>query len=370
MTVNEKIHPSGMKFREYDIKPYDNDYLIPVVKLLYYLWGGILDENLAFFKWKYEENPLTENPLGMIVLYDGEVVGFKSFYPSLWETGGKSGKIHMLSPTDTVVHPDHRRKGLFTAMTKLSLEMFENTKYRVFINLSANQKAASGNMKLDWYPIEKRTYLRHFGLNGLIDYLLIKTGKRRSVIPDIHYGRFGNIEVSRVPEAKQLAALIGKQELQHGKFRMLQHESYLDYRFKNPKQFYTYYYLWNENSIVGYVIIKPVQSSNNVHIIDYGQSEQNALKILLTHMIEKKYFKMISIWNNNIGKDVFHLLKKLKFRTSPLFEKMEDRMRGPYYLLVRPIKNEPVLEEDWFIDNIDLRKIENWIFKEFCADPD
>ncbi|MBW1899519.1 MAG: GNAT family N-acetyltransferase [Deltaproteobacteria bacterium] len=359
-----------MKFREYDIKPYDNNCLVPVVKLLYYLWGRSLDENLTFFKWKYEENPLTENPLGVIVLYNGEVVGFKSFYPSLWETGGKSGRIHMLSPTDTVVHPDHRRKGLFTAMTKLSLEMFENTNYRVFINLSANQKATSGNMKLDWHPIERRTYLRHFSLIGLIDYLLIKTGRRRPVSQDIHYGRFGNIEVSRVPEAKQLSALIRQQEVQQRKFRMLQQETYLEYRLNHPKQHYIYFYLWHENSIVGYVIIKPLETSNNVHIIDYGRSEQNALKILLTYIIEKKYFKMISIWNNNIGKDVFQLLKKLKFRTSPLFEKIEDRVRGPHYLLARPIKKEPVLEEDWFIDNIDLRKVENWTFKEFCADPD
>jgi hypothetical protein len=78
---------------------------------------------------------------------------------------------------------------------------------------------------------------------------------------------------------------------------------------------------------------------------------------------------MISVWNCGLENETLEILKCLGFKTSPLFEKMENALRGIYYLLVRPVRKE-CREEDWFVQGIDLRTIKSWQLNEFCSDPD
>lgn len=358
-----------MKFRNYEIRNYQNEFLLQVARLQKYLWGGNLEENISFFKWKYEENPYTENPIGIIAFQKDDVIGFKSFYPTRWEIGNKGNKFMMLSPTDTVIHPDHRRKGLFTAMTKMSMKIYKGTQYKTFINLSSNEYTAAGNLKLGWLPVHSITFLRKYNFAGLINYFLIKKTKFKLNKSNITFGKFGNIEVTDKPKVEEMCSVIQKQEQTIGKIRLYKDTEYLKYRFRNPRKRYIFYYFWNNGKITGYLIIKTLKRNNNVHILDYAQSKSTAIQEILRHIINSKYYDMISIWNIDLENELLQTLKRLHFNTNPIYGKIENMLRGSQYLLIRPIRKE-FTEEDWFVQGVDSRNIENWAINEFCYDPD
>lgn len=60
----------------YDIIPYRSEFRDEVVNLLQYLWGEDSIANLSYFRWKYEENPYSDAPLGIVALCQGQIVGF------------------------------------------------------------------------------------------------------------------------------------------------------------------------------------------------------------------------------------------------------------------------------------------------------
>lgn len=358
-----------MNFKNYELRNYQDEFFPEVAGLLQYLWGGTLEKNMSFFKWKYAENPYTANTLGIVCLSGSSVVGFRSFYPSRWEIGSRDNTVSMLSPTDTVIHPEHRRMGLFTQMTKMAMEQYQATDYKAFINLSSNRAAAAGNQRLGWFPMCSRTYLRQYRLSGLLQYFLIRAGAAKPMTPDIALGKFGGIEVTDRPEVEQINSVIRAQAYDGNKIRLYKDAEYLAYRFQNPKKNYIFYYLWKDGRITGYVIMKPLQKNNNAHILDYAQSDGSAVQEILRYIINNRHFGMISVWNCGLENEFLKILKRLRFKTSPLFEKIENALRGVYFLLVRPIRKE-YAEKDWFIRGIDLRNIKNWQLTEFCSDPD
>ena len=68
-----------MAFDEYEIRLYRSEFFPQVVELLKYLLGNDHDNNKSYFKWKYDDNPNTEYPLGIMALYKGKVVGFRGY---------------------------------------------------------------------------------------------------------------------------------------------------------------------------------------------------------------------------------------------------------------------------------------------------
>jgi hypothetical protein len=354
---------------DYEILPYRDEFLEPVVRMQKYLWTGSFEENLSFFKWKYEENPNSERPLGFVALYRSVPVGFKSLYPTRWEIDNGKNSVLMLSPTDTVIHPDHRRKGLFTAMTELSIKQYEGSQYQVFINLSANEQAAAGNKKMGWLPISHRRYLRKYNVAGLLNYFLIKIAKNNREIFNIPFGRYGTIEVSDTAKPEEMHGVLQKQSIPPGKISMYKDVAYLKYRYQNPRKRFVFYYCWKHEKIVGYMVIKKLPKNNNVHIVDYAESETTAIEKILEHIIVHKHYGIISIWNSSLDHIILQTLQREHFHTKAFFDKIETVLRGSYYLLTRPIQ-EKLSEGDWFVDDIDIRDTKNWIINEFCCDPD
>ena len=358
-----------MKTRGYEFRNYLDEDLPDVAGLLKCLWGGSLESYMSFFTWKYRENPCSEGTVGLVCLSAGSVVGFKSFYPTQWKIGNQDTTVFMLSPTDTVIHPDHRRMGLFTEMTKRSIEQFQETRYAAFINLTSNQQAAAANMKLGWVPLCTRGYLRYYSLTGLLHYFLIRTGTVTPRKPRIAFGRFGNIEVSDIPRPEHMCRLIRTRAYDDGKIRLYKDEEYLTYRFRNPRNRYVFYYLWQDGVLTGYVVIKPLQHSNNAHILDYDQTDSKAVQEIVQYIIATRHYGMISVWNCGVEDETRQILQRLHFKTNSFFEKIERSLRGTYYILVRPVRKK-CTEESWFLGEINMRDIGSWHLNEFCSDPD
>ncbi len=339
-----------------------------VVILQKYLWGGGIEENIEYFKWKYKENPFAEHTLGTIVLYENKLVGFSHYCPSRWEINSKNNNIMLLSPTDIIIHPKHRRKGLFSAIAKLAIKKFENTQYRAFINLSANKLAAAANLKLGWRPINNSGFFRYYNFLGLVNYILIaKTNLKKDQFK-INLGRFGDIEVTDKVRAEEMSSIINKNKQNFlSKIKLYKDKDYFEYKFRNPRYQYLFYYFLRSEEIKGYVVIKKLKESNNVHIFDYAQSESKAIKKIISYMISNKHFEIISIWDINLENGILKTLKDLDFHSNSLINKIERKFRDPTHVLVRPIKEE-CTEKDWLLYGVDIRNINNWVINEFCSD--
>ncbi len=160
-----------MKYGDYEIKPYHSKFIPQIANLERHLWGRDIPRNIAYFRWKYEENPFTKDPVGTMALYKGRVVGFRGCFVTRWAVKKGGDTVNILSPADICVHPDHRRKGLFAMMTETIIDRYQESRYAAFVNLSSNRLSVPGYLKMGWKPLAEKRLLRRYSLNGYINSL-------------------------------------------------------------------------------------------------------------------------------------------------------------------------------------------------------
>ena len=78
-------------------------------------------------------------------------------------------------------------------------------------------------------------------------------------------------------------------------------------------------------------------------------------------------FDVLSIYHFSLT-DILKLkMQNLGFKKVSLFRIIERRVHGELPLLIRPVKRK-YSESDFFVEGVDLRKIENWHIKGICSD--
>lgn len=103
------------------------------------------------FDWKYGENPYVDEPPIYIAEDEtGELIGARGHFGLPLRMGDTSGTG--LVPCDTMVHPDHRREGVFTAMTKLAIQEYARSDHWCFFNFP-NHLSRPADEKLGWQPV-------------------------------------------------------------------------------------------------------------------------------------------------------------------------------------------------------------------------
>lgn len=75
-----------------------------------------------WFQWKYVENPATEHVPIVVATHRGTVVGARPSVPFRMRVGDRT--VSALRFGDTMVHPDHRRQGLFTRMSRRAMTYY------------------------------------------------------------------------------------------------------------------------------------------------------------------------------------------------------------------------------------------------------
>ena len=208
-----------MAFDEYEIRLYRSEFFPQVVELLKYLLGNDHYNNKSYFKWKYDDNPNTEYPLGIMALYKGKVVGFRGYFATRFQIKGKNDKIISLCPGDTCVHPDHRRKGLSVAMGNRASEEYTG-KHPFFLNLSSTKISLPGYLRMRFLPLSSKTYLTRCSIAGLVKFLFNAKKRFNQIAPKIPFGTFDDIIVSQHPRPKEMHALIAGQEFRADKIAL------------------------------------------------------------------------------------------------------------------------------------------------------
>lgn len=355
-----------MAFNGYEIRIYRSEFFPQVVDLLQYLTGNDHDTNRSYFKWKYDDNPYTESPLGIISLYKEKAVGFRGYFATRFQIKGKNDKIVSLCPGDTCVHPDHRRKGLSVAMgNRASVEY--TGKYPFFLNLSSTKISLPGYLRMRFLPLSSKTYLTRCNMAGLVKFLFNAKKRCHQISPKIPFGTFDDIIVSQQPRPKEMHILVEGQKGSTDKIALYQDEDFFRWRYANKHNKYIFLFRIKNGVIIGYVVIQVSPNNRRGYIVDYAQGDQTSIEKILKFIIKARCFDVLSIYHFSLTDSIKHKVQDLGFKKVSLFRVIERRIKGELPLLIRPVKHN-YSDSDFFVEGLDLRKIENWHIKGICSD--
>ncbi len=355
-----------MRYKEYEITHFRPDLLGGVVEVLRDLWGDDHENNLSYFKWKYIQNPYTENPLGIVALYKKKVVGFRGYFATRWQVTGSLRSIIILSSGDVCVHPDHRYKGLFVASGKFAMGEYASM-YPMFLTLSVSKNSMPGALKAGYMPLIDKVCLNRTGLLGLLKFMLSAGPQKKLDEVRIPFGKFGAIEVSGNPKPKQMADVFFSQSVFEKKIQLLQDEQFFRWRFNNKRIKYVFVYYKPNKKITGYLVFRVSANNRRGYIVDFAFEKSSALEEILAFCIKNKFFNIMSVYSYSLTDRVSGILKKFHFKTDGITGFIEKKINGEWPVLVRPVKRN-YTENDVFIEDIDIRKVQNWWFKEICSD--
>lgn len=112
------------------------------------------DADLAFLRWKHEENPFGPSP--MWVACAGErVVGFRTFLR--WELvdrtrAGGGRTVRAVRAVDTATDPDFQGQGIFTRLTLAALDALAAERVDMVFN-TPNANSLPGYLKMGWLVV-------------------------------------------------------------------------------------------------------------------------------------------------------------------------------------------------------------------------
>jgi len=202
----------------------------------------------AWFDWKYVDDPYTDH-VAVVVATDGNrIVGTKSGMP--FEVGWNGRRFPALQPGDTMVHPDHRRRGLFSRMTEYMKSTYADAPQALFFNYP-NHATLRGSRKHGWREVGRVTTRYRIadpaafaGVDaGRLDGALSRTGRTVADgllrLPRLASREAADLTVRRhrdVP-VDTLASLY-RRSTPDG-FHVVRDEAYLGWRYENPQWEYT-----------------------------------------------------------------------------------------------------------------------------------
>ena len=148
----------------YEIRPYEPDDREDFLELYDLVLGERDDE---WFRWKYEENPYTDHVPMIVAAVDGAVVGTKPCFALELRAGSRT--LRGYQPADVMVHPDHRRRGLYSRTTERLKAHYRERDPSLFFNFP-NPATLSGSLKHGWQVVEEvPTFYRVQRPDSLVD---------------------------------------------------------------------------------------------------------------------------------------------------------------------------------------------------------
>ncbi|MGM0590162.1 MAG: GNAT family N-acetyltransferase [Halobacteriota archaeon] len=161
--------------QEYEIRPYESADRDDFLDLYEAVWGR--RKSRAWFEWRFEAAPYLDEVPMVVAEADGMLAGAEPCLLFRLRAGAESTLA--AQPADWMVHPEHRRQGLFTAMTEVFLKRVPEWGPRLCYNFPS-EAILPGLRKFDWrvagrcptqYRIQNpeavaREYARREGGNG------------------------------------------------------------------------------------------------------------------------------------------------------------------------------------------------------------
>jgi hypothetical protein len=320
------------------------------------LEGFSESERTELFEWRYEKNPYQNKPLIFLAFSGDILVGFRAYLIQYFLISDK--KVTIISPADTIIHPEFRRRGIISMLNKQSLEKInlEHPSDSILLNTTTSKNAMPTYLKFDWFPCSNKNkiYGYRFSIFNIIKSL-IKIDENSNKIFEISFSKAGLIfEITNHINKSKIIEFI-KTNRDRSKFTNIRDELFFNWRYSYESDRYLMISCYSNKKMLGYSILKKI--SNYEYSIEESLAVDNKVFRTMLKVIQRK-LKIPILRTILFSKEDEQKFKLCGFYIeSNLFLKIFKRQRFP--VLVRPTKLN-LSEADFIIEGIDIRDIENW----------
>jgi GNAT superfamily N-acetyltransferase len=354
----------GYAIRRY--RPADRDGVLALDEAV---WNR--DRGGHWFDWKYGQSPYVDH-VPMFVATDGEdVVGARPFMSFRMRAGEATALA--LQPSDTMVHPDHRRRGLFTRMTERALEFYADRDVDFFFNFP-NEASLPGYLNLGWRRVDaKRTFYRIQNPDAFVPQYTDGRATRllgRAVSPLIRSLYDANVRYAQPPpelsvdlrpgvDAAALASLYERNP--PSSIHARRDEQFYEWRFSSPVWSRMTYVVAQRGDPIAGLIARTRTTNDDVTItqiadvvpMDGGRRWRNAVAELLGEVLDDHADSdLVAITGSVVPDDVVDAYGFAADDQLPLSKFSDHRCA----LVARPLDGE-----SWTFNDRDLTRSVNWL---------
>lgn len=321
------------------------------------LWHFPYEERLAYFNWKYEDNPYTVSPLAFVCLDGNKIIAFRGY---MMQPISFSGMIYYnVASGDTVTDSKYRRKGVFYHLTKFSIgELEKDPRVKVITNSSSGIAASNCCKKLGWIPLISRGHLFSFTWRSFItkqniefSFNSVKKNVRIELTKECRPFEMGKLALYRMP--KNLITVYTD-------------SNYISWRYANPAAQYFFTYLYQKEELKAYIILKRL-SARKYDLVDYQYEEENQLRSMLFEIHRCLHPLYIINWIVNPNSIINRHPLRFGFVNLNFILNKISKFRFPPFLIRTTRVNQ--FEKDWEIaESKDMRNMDNWNVNKVIAD--
>ena len=345
-----------MNSHTYSIVKYSPEYKESLLGLLKIMWKDLKESEVREqFEWRYERNPYHHSPYIYLAVVDAKVVGFRAFVLQLFTL--KKSIYQVFSPADAIVHPDYRRKGIFSTLNDFFLKDLAETgmKNALIVNLSSNKYSTPGYLKQGWQETDGlKFYAFRVSLLNYLKNLLGNEKQKKSAVQIVNNKTGTSIEISQSLNSRDLADFVNENRVKN-RLTNLRDESYFLWRYSREGGDIFFLYYRDGGQLKGYAVVKRL-SRFQFSLEEYLAADQSLYIELLQTLSKILSISILRTWN--LSQDDRALLSKSNFFPEPAgLLKILGKQRLP--VLVRPVAKS-VKEDDFIIADLDMRHINNW----------
>lgn len=351
---------------DYVVRPFSEEDKEEFLNLHSNVFG---DKPAGWFNWKYNENPYIDHIPILTVeeTQTGQCVGFRPHLALKLRKGSWRGVG--LQPCDTIVHPDHRRQGIFTKMTQAAISKYEDEDTGFFFNFP-NEQSRPGYLKLGWEVVGemqtetrvrspsawgKASSNRFLKLAGTVVNPLMRGFLNLVDFQFLFSNTNSTVRQYENPPAQLLASM--SKAGTTDKFHLHRTEEFYEWRYSRPDIKYSCYISHRDGESKAGLITADINSGSMpttaiVEAVEHqdGSCEDQDWFGLLRAVIENSDSKAIQMFASDIPRRITRRLGFLSSSSFPL-----SRLQNPPQLVAYPLSmgdnllsNEEVLElNEW-----------------------
>jgi len=346
---------------------YSIDYHDQIIQFLKKEWISINTEKWSdYFRWKFMNNPLIENPPVFIAVEDDKVVGFRGLFVQKYVYNNNIFLIAQSS--DSKVAASHRKRGIFRSLIDMTFEYCKENNIKFNLTLSSNENSTPIYMKLGWYPLRTKREMIKLSINTFLK-------KRRINNSDKNVYEYGGYSINEYNINNILDDKVIKELAKSAvhfeninKIHSVRDYNYYKYKLANPVSKYLVYTFYKNEELKGHLIVKKLNTLKYIlkvsplKIIDYHlhtNEEDKMLKVFLRKICLNSYLlrnSIVSVPLLTMDKKYERLFFNRGFlKESKYSDKLTGRRSIPF--LIRPIN---INADEWYIDDISVKKYSNW----------
>jgi len=342
------------------IETYSPKYKEGLLDLLsYHLDDLNFEERKKRFEWMYEDNPYTESPLCYLALDREKVVGHCGSIVQKFQLTGK--EYYFCTPADAIVHPEYRRKGIFSSLLKFSRkELALNSNITLILILSANKTSTPIQLKYGDESVGKRRYMYYFSFTNILKFFLRKYNFQKPISFDKNDLK---IKITNELRAQEISNLMNKCK-EKNKITNTRDKAFYEWRFSNPLKEYLFGYCTKDDELVGYIALEN-NEEKIIPIMEYGYLKPYYLEELNKEIFKNLTQPCFSVFIFTRSNKEREIISKIGFRDNKdllvkLLKKINimsrENLPGAF---IKP-STENITEEDFFLNGKDVRNPNNW----------